>query len=601
MATHRSDTARHTQTLIVLGILVFVVVCLKVAKDVFIPITLAMLLAFLLTPVVEGLERLRLGRLSSVILTVVLAFTLLAGVGWLLAAQVTALASDLPQYKHTITQKIREARRVGKGGSLEKAQSTVKEVLGELQKDAQGAAPKPAPVVVEKQDELWKVPTALGPLTELLATVGLVVVLVIFMLIERQQLVDRVIRLGGTRRLTVTTKVLAEASRRISRYLLMQSLINTGFGTAIGLGLFFIGVPYALLFGVLAGLLRFIPYVGAWLAASLPLVMALAVFPDWIQPLEVVALFVAVELTIYLAVEPLLFSQSAGVSPLALLITLAFWTWLWGPIGLVLGTPLTVCLVAIGKHVPAMRFVVVLFGDEPAVTADVSFYQRLLRGDEDEAQQVLEDYVKTHPLPSAYQDVLLPTLCRARYDAVRGAIGPQDATAIAEMIARIIDDLDATVAPAAALRDGVAAGAPAIAPLPVLGCPARDDLDATALRMFAHVVDPARAQVHIASPRLLTAEIVAQVAEREPGVVIVAAVAPGGLAHSRYLIKRLRAQFPELAIVAARWSVAEHADEARAPLLEAGATEVATTLAEARDLVLQYRQVHADAARTHAA
>jgi predicted PurR-regulated permease PerM len=602
MSDGRSDTLRRLQPLVVLGILAFAVFCLKVAQEVFIPIALAMLLAFLLTPVVDWLEHRRLPRGVAVFVTVVLAFTLIVGGGWLLVAQVSALADELPQYKGTITRKIREIRRVGKGGSFERAQDTVKEVIGELQKEEPGAARKPPPpVVVEKRDEIWRLPTTIGPIAELLASIGLVVVLVIFMLVERQRLVDRVVRLGGTRRVTVTTKVLSEAGRRISRYLLMQSLINTGFGTAIGVGLFVIGVPYALLFGVLAGFLRFIPYVGAWLAASLPLVMALAVFPGWTQPLEVLGLFAAVELTIYLAIEPLLLGHSAGVSPLALLITLAFWTWLWGPVGLVLGTPLTVCLVALGTHVHALRFIVVLFGDAPVVSTDVAFYQRLLKGDEDEAQQVLTEHVKTHPLPAAYHDVLLPALCRARFDAARGAIDAGEASAIAAMTSEILEEMEDTVTPAAAVRDGVAAPTPALPRVPVVAYPARDDLDAAALRMLGSLLRPARVDLHVASPRLLVAEVLDEVRAREPAAVVVASVAPGGVAHSRYVIKRLRGQFPDLGIVAARWCVAEDIDEARAQLLEAGATEVATSLTQACDMVLQYRQVGADKARSPAA
>src|SRR5207237_3801336 len=201
----------------------------------------------------------------------------------------------------------------------------------------------------------------LGPIADVLATVALVVVLVVFMLIERQRLLERLIRLGGTGRVTRTTKILTDAADRIGRYLQMQSLLNTGFGAAIGTGLFLIGVPYALLFGVLAGVARFVPYVGIWGAAGSTALVSLAVFDGWREPVMVLILFALAELIVYFVVEPVLFSHSAGVSPLALLITLAFWTWLWGPIGLILGTPLTVCLVALGRHVPEMQFIAVLF------------------------------------------------------------------------------------------------------------------------------------------------------------------------------------------------------------------------------------------------
>jgi hypothetical protein len=373
----------------------------------------------------------------------------------------------------------------------------------------------------------------------------------------------------------------------------MQSLINAGFGLAIGVGLFFIGVPYALLFGVLAAVLRFIPYVGAWLAASLPVVMSLAVFDSWREPVTVLALFAGVELVIYLVIEPLLFSHSAGVSPLALLITLAFWTWLWGPIGLVLGTPLTVCLVALGKYVPGMEFIVVLFGDEPVVTPDVALYQRLLKGDEDAAQHVLEDYVKTHEADAVYDEVLLPALCRMRTDASRGAITPEEAAAITRVMDQILDDFDVMALPAAAARD-TGAPVPPPASLRVVGVAARDDVDEAALRIFASRLAADGVSVDTVPASLLAAEVVERVALVDPGAAVVSTLAPGGLAQSRYLVKRVRARFPELPIVAVRWGPPDGAEDARAQLLAAGATDVAVTLREARERVLQYRQVRTE-------
>ena len=329
MASSRRDPLGRLQPLLQVVILAFALFCLGIAQDVFIPIALAMLLTFVLSPIVERLQRWRLPRVVAVVVTVAFAVSVLGGLGWLLVSQVTTLAEDLPQYKHNITGKIRQVRRVGKSDSLEKAQSTVKEVIGELQKDGAAPAKKPAqPVVVEKPPPagLAGLRATLGPIADVLATVGLVVVLVIFMLVERQRLLERVIRLGGTARVTRTTKILTDAAERIGDYLQMQSLINTGFGVAIGFGLFLIGVPYALLFGVLAAVLRFVPYVGAWVAAGSAALVSLAVFDGWREPVMVLVLFALVELTIYLVVEPLLYSHSAGVSPLALLITLALWT-----------------------------------------------------------------------------------------------------------------------------------------------------------------------------------------------------------------------------------------------------------------------------------
>jgi predicted PurR-regulated permease PerM len=601
MAEGRSDPLRRFRPFLVAGILALVMFCLAIAREVFIPIALALLLTFVLAPVVRLLERGRLPHAVAVALTVVLAFSAIGGVGYVLASQATMLASDLPRYEETIKRKIRELRRAGRGGTIERAQSTVKEVIGELQKDDQPAARKPAPVVIEEPAAtgLAGIRETLGDMAELLATAGLVVVLVIFMLLERQRLLERLIRLGGYRWTSLTTRILTDAGERISRYLLMQTMINAGFGVAIGAGLFLIGVPYAVLFGVLAAALRFIPYVGAWIAASLPLAMSLAVFDSWREPLAVLGVFVGVELVIYLVIEPFLLGHSAGVSPLALLITLAFWTWLWGPLGLVLGTPLTVCLVALGKHVPGMEFIVVLFGDEPVVPPDVALYQRLLKADEDEAERVLEEYVKTHEADAVYDEVLLPALCRMRTDAARGAITPEETALITRAVQRLLDGLD-VVAPPAAARDegGPVPEAPA---LRVVGCPARDEVDEAALGILAVRLGRDGVAMDTAPSGLLAAEMVERVAALEAAVTVVAFLTPGGLAQARYLVKRLRARFPELPLIAVRWGPPDGQEEARQQLLAAGASEFAATLRGARECVLQYRQVRTEPAPSQAA
>ena len=598
MASSRRDVLSRLQPLLQVVILAFGLFCLGIAQDVFIPIALAMLLTFVLSPIVERLQHWHVPRVAAVVVTVVFAFSVLGGLGWLLASQATTLAADLPQYKHNLTRKIRDVRRVGKSDSLEKAQSAVKEVIGELQKDGAVAAKKPPqPVVVEKPAPggLDSLRATLAPIADVLATVGFVVVLVIFMLIERQRLLERIIRLGGTARVTLTTKILSDAADRIGRYLQAQSLINTGFGVTIATGLFLIGVPYALLFGVLGAVLRFVPYVGVWVAAGSAALVSLAVSDGWREPLMVLTLFTLVELLIYLVVEPLLYSHSAGVSPLALLITLAFWTWLWGPIGLILGTPLTVCLVALGRHLPEMQFIVVLFGDEPVVSTDVAVYQRLLKGDEDGARAVFAQYVKEHPTADVYEEALLPVLARVRRDASRGALTAQESAFITGAIRRVVDESEDGGRPAA---QDEAAAAPV---LEALACPARDEVDAAALRMLAARVATEGVRLDVADAGALAAEVLERVEAMRPGVVVVASVAANGLGHARYVLKRLRARFADLPLVATCWSAPDEADEARAALVDAGATDVATTLGEARDRIVQYRRVRAEPAPTRAA
>ena len=601
MAASRPDALSRLQPVLQIVVLAFALFCLAIAQEVFIPIALAMLVTFVLSPIVQRLQRLRVPRVAAVIVTVVFAFSVMGGLGWVLASQVTTLADDLPQYRSNITRKVRELRRVGKSDSLEKAQSTVKEVIGELQKDGSAPAKRPPqPVIIEKPPPvgLAGMRATLAPIADVLAMIGFVIVLVIFMLIERQRLLERIIRLGGTARVTLTTKILTEVAERIGRYLQMQSLINAGFGTAIGTGLFLIGAPYALLFGVLAAILRFVPYVGVWVAAGSAALMTIAVFDGWREPIMVLTLFALVELAIYLVIEPLLYSHSAGVSPLALLITLAFWTWLWGPIGLILGTPLTVCLVALGRHVPEMQFIAVLFGDEPVVTPDVAVYQRLLKEDEAGARGVLEEYVKQHAAADVHAEVLLPVLSRVRTDTTRGALTGEESAFIAAAIARVVDDLDA----AARTRDADDVQAPpAGAALHALACPARDEVDAAALRMLASRLPADDVRFEIADAGLLAAEIVERVAATEPGVVVIGGLGVSSAPHARYLIKRLRARFVDLPLVAGCWAASDDVEEACTVLLDAGATDVATTLRETRERILQYRRLRADPAPPRAA
>ena len=310
-----------------------------------------------------------------------------------------------------------DLRGLSKGGSVEKVQRTLNEVVGEMQKDEPKAtAAKPIPVIVQPPSPLL---ARLPGLLDVLAATGVVTVLVIFMLFERQDLRDRLIRLVGYRRVTVTTRALDEATARITKYLLIQSVINGGFGLSLGIALFLLGVPYAALWGVLGAALRFIPYVGAAIAMLLPTALALAVFPGWSRALLIVGVFLALELTAYMVVEPWLYGQSAGVSPVALLVAVIFWTWLWGSVGLLLATPLTVCLIVLSKHLPSMGFLVLLMGDDPVLEPKARYYQRLLARDQDEAADIVEEYVKANDPASVYDEVLLPALYYAKQDSER--------------------------------------------------------------------------------------------------------------------------------------------------------------------------------------
>ncbi len=594
-------SVRTPPPLYVLASIALVVACLYWARVVMIPVALAILLTFLLNPIVDALQDRGIPRVPAVILIVILVFSLLGGFGWVVTRQVTMLANELPQHTHNLKQKIADLRGMAKSRVVEKIRQTVQEVLDELHKgetprrgnSSEPTAEKPVPVVVQGPSVLWQLPSLLEPL----ASAGLVIVLLIFMLIQYTDLRHRLIRLVGYGRLPIATKALDEVGQRISRYLLMQSIINSSFGTAVGLGLFLIGVPYATLWGFLAAILRFIPYVGPTVAAVLPSALSLAVFPGWLQPVLVVGLILVVELVTNSILEPLLYGQTAGVSEVALMVAIAFWTWLWGPVGLLLATPMTVCLAVLGKYVPQLEFISILMGDEPALETHTRYYQRLLAKDHDEAADIVEEYAKTHTLEEVYDDILVPALSAAKQDGERDTLEPEDMHFIVQATRAIIEDMGMhqleTLTPAAPTSASSADAAGAVTPpkMRILGCPAHDEADELALLMFRQLLDPTRYEVEIASVEMLTAEVVSLVEQQGVGLICIAALPPVAMAPIRYLCKRLRARFPELKIVIGRWGFTEDSEANRALLLSVGVDEVGVTLRESRNQVMQLSEL----------
>jgi predicted PurR-regulated permease PerM len=548
-------------------------------------VALALLLTFLLTPIVQWLERMRVGRIPAVILAVALAVSVLAAMGWMITSQLTKLVSELPKYEANIKRKIADVRAIGKGGALEKVQQSVEEIKEEINKPEAKDPAEPREVVVRGKEATtsWPVPIAAGPLVERLASGGLAIVLVIFMLFERADLRNRLIRLIGYGRVTITTRALEDAGARISRYLLAQSIVNAIYGIAVGIGLSVIGLPYAALWGLLGAFFRFIPYVGPWLAAIMPSILALAAIEGWLWPVLVVALFIVLELFTNMVLETLLYSDSAGVSQVALLIAIAFWTWLWGPIGLLMATPLTVCLVVIGKYVPQLEFISVLMSDEPVAESNIIFYQRLLAGDKDEAAQIVSDYLKGHPPEHVYDDVLLPALNYAKLDRERGGLTEEEHAAIVNMTRAIVEAFDSSTRPE---QPKTLNGGEVPQKIHILACPAADDADEVASMMLRQALNGHRFELEIMPEEKLAAEIIDAATEKNPGLVCIAALAPGGIAQARYLCKRLRSRFPDLKIIVGRWGLKEETEAVQNSLLSGGADRVATSLLQARDEIV---------------
>ena len=570
---------------------VLVVVVLYWAQAVLVPIALAILLTFVLAPPVTWLER-WLGRVPAVLVIVTLVFVVLGLAGWGLARQMDHLATDLPAYRLNILAKIADVRGAGKGGTVEKLQETIEEIKTDLGKaDAPGGRP-PQRVQVDAAPEAGFPGFAwLGPIIGPLGTAAMVVALVIFMLLERRDLRDRLIGLIGHGRLTVTTKAFDEAGSRVSKQLLMQSLVNGIYGVVAGVGLYFLGVPYPLVWGTLGAALRFVPYLGPVLGAGAPILVSLAALPGWAGPLSVIGMFAALELFTNLVLETVLYAGAAGVSQVALLVSVAFWTWLWGPLGLLMATPLTVCLVVLGKHVPGLTFVGTLMADTPPLAPEYGYYQRLLARDPGEAADLIERHIKNESWGTVYDALLLPALNYAERDRLENRLSPDEESAVIDATRELLTDtadsirrLQPTPADPDEARTGqvIEVGVPR-EPLRVLGYAANGAADELALTMLAQAVNDLPVTIEITSARLLASELVALVRKQGVSVVCLADLPPSPPSKSRYLVKRLHAALPNLRIVVGRWSPPALADESPQALKDAGATLVATSLAETRE------------------
>jgi hypothetical protein len=419
---------------------------------------------------------------------------------------------------------------------------------------------------------------------EVLATAGLVIVLVIFMLLRKRELRNRIIVLFGYNSMPTTTRALDEAAERISGYLLMQSIINGSFGLAVGVALYFLGLPYALMWGFLAALLRFIPYIGPWLGAAMPILLSLAVFPGWLHPFLVLGLILVFELVSNMFMEPVLYGQTVGVSEVALIIAVAFWTWIWGPIGLALATPLTVCLVVLGKYVPGLSFLPLLLGDEPVMESPQLFYQRLVAMDDTEAGEIALHYAKDHELISVYDDLLLPSLVNARRDHLSEKLSTEHLDHIIATLGQLISSL-AAKARGGTVQDYADDAAQ------VFGIPVQDTIDELAMSMLANVL-PKSVVLKSISAEALSGEVIDQLQERRPAVACIGAVAPAGTHESRYLLKRIRTLDESVPIVIARWGL-KNEKKLRELSREAGLHAVVTNLKDARNLLIEQGKIAA--------
>jgi len=437
-----------------LGI-VAVVAALYFGRDVLLPLAVAVLLTFALAPVVAWLRKLHVPRIAAVITVVIAAFAAIILFGAVVASQLSSLAQNLPQYQSNIETKVQTIRDANVGEGMFERVSRLLERLGreieaEEEEGRPGSAaterdtlqPLPVRVIEPSAQPLQVLQSLVGPLIEPLATGGIIVVVVIFMLMKREDLRDRFIRLVGAGDLHRTTAAIQDAGRRVGQYLLMQLVVNVTYAIPVGIGLWVIGVPNALLWALLALVLRFVPYIGPVIATIFPLALALAVDPGWTMLLWTAALFIVLELISNNVVEPWLYGSRTGLSALAIIVSAIFWTWLWGPLGLLLSTPLTVCLVVLGRHVPQFEFLDVLLGNEPVLEPHQQLYQRLLAGDPDEATDRAEAFLAEQSLATFYATVAIPALALGEADRSRGVLTEERRQRVAECAADLVDNLE---------------------------------------------------------------------------------------------------------------------------------------------------------------
>ncbi|MGX7705450.1 AI-2E family transporter [Methylobacterium sp. Gmos1] len=582
-----------------------IVAALYFGRDILIPIAIAVLLSFVIGPLVALLRKLRLGRIPSVGVAVLLLLAVVAGLGGLIGMQVADLSTGLPRYQRTIAEKA-ENLKAGPLGDIAGymrsinhqiqqagAQDQRPEAQKPEEKKPEGRrAPPPGvqnpdkPVLVEMRDrEPGPVELAekvLAPVISPLATLGIVFVVLIFILVQREDLRDRMIRLVGSSDLHRTTVAMDDAARRLSRFFLVQLALNASFGLAIGIGLWLIGVPNPILWGIFSALMRFVPYIGAFLSALLPLALAAAVDPGWNMVLATAALFLVLEPLVGQFIEPLVYGHSTGLSPFAVLVSALFWTWLWGPVGLLLSTPLTVCLVVLGRHVDKLEFLDVLFGDRPALTPVENFYQRMLADDPDEAQELAEAILAQCSLSSYYDEVALKGLQLAATDARRGVLTESQLDRIRVGIGQLIEDLSDRddVAPEVKTtlagrllsgrqdEDAPCEAAPAVpdAPAPdalpdewrregaVLCVAGRGPLDEAASMMLAQLLEK-----HGFGTRVVPFEAVsrAEIASLDAAAARMICISyleiSGTPAHLRYLIQRVRRRAPAAQVLVGLW------------------------------------------------
>lgn len=582
-----AKTVRVPSRFVTLATFVVVVAVLRFTEDITIPLAIALLLAFLLSPMVVRLMRWGLPKVVAVALTTTIAFSVVGLAGWHITNQAMALLEEVPKYEANLQAKIAALKRPEATNSLSRALSTIERMQSDLiaasseprstaRNDGKGT---PVPVEVKTADRTSVdiAEDVLQGLVRPLGTAGVVIVFVVAILFQREDLRNRFIRVISGGQLNIATQAVEDAAQRVSRYLVAQLMVNTSFGLCIGTGLFFIGVPHAALWGLLATLLRFIPFLGPIIAASFPLVLSIAVDPGWTMLFWTIGLFVLVELVTNNVVEVWVYGTSTGISILALLTAAVFWSWLWGLAGLFLSTPLTVCLLVIGQYVPGLKFLGVLLGSAPPMEPSEQFYQRMLSMNQEEMFNAADAYVRDRSLAEFYDDVFIPALLMSEVDRHNGVLAEVRQKFIVESSAELIEELSERPTP----PGDAAANPPAADPSQViLGLPARDEADELIARMLAHLLREKGLAVTVVAVTA-TPESYLETVKQHEATVIISALPPSTLSAAGRASRRVKQANPKTRVLIGVWQADTGMETLKHRLDPAGADAIATRLADA--------------------
>jgi len=576
------------------AIVIAVIAVLYLAREILIPLALAITLALILTPAVNWLQKLRLGRIPAVAMVMIVSMAASGAVAWVIFNQLVGVVNDLPMYRQNIHNKL-EAMRAPGQGALGQATKSIKDLATEVMSvdapapvSAHTSRPQPVQIVEQPSNELEHLRDLTQPFLKPLGEFGMVLIFSVFLLINQKDLRNRLFRLVGLDQLNVMTQALDDATQRVSRYLLMQVIVNVFFGLLCGIGLYLIGIPYAALWGSVAGILRIVPYVGAFVSGLLPFTLALAVFDSWVPPLMVFLVFAALELVTSNFVEPWLYGIHTGISSLALLLTTVFWTVLWGPAGLILSTPLTVCVVVLGRYVPEFAFLHVLLGDEDVLEAEARFYQRLLALDDREARAVANLYLQDHSLQELYDGVIIPALTMAEQDRHKGGLDRAREEFLFMSIKELVVELsEQTLKSDALLAETASEGKLPEAIIGRLLCiPANDEADEITAAMLAQLLEQAGHPAISFSLDASAQQTVGLMNPAENDTICISALPPFAFARARSLSREIQMRYPRAKVIIGVWGFTGDTERAMQRFQPSRPDRLVTSLADAVKFVV---------------